>query len=442
MAITIPETITVHLGSPGSNARNVTVPFTDYIKNVASNEIYPTWPEEAIRANILAQISYALNRIYTEWYPSMGYDYDITNDIRYDQTYKPNSDVFENISEMVDEIFNNYIVNNNSIIPYFAAYCDGRNTRCDGLEQWGTLELANNGLTAEEILESYYGDAISIIENAPVENMPKSYPGIPLRLGSGGEDVRSLQRQLNRISQNYPAIPKSDTDGIFDIGTEEAVREFQKIFNLQQDGIVGKATWYKVRRIYNAVMQLAELFGEPITPEEAERIFAEELPIGSSGEQVQYVQYYLGLVGYFDDNVPLIDVTGYYDENTKNAVTAFQNTQGLEPTGILDRDTWNALVKAYNQILSTSSDAIKEQGYELYPGRVLTQGMQGEDVRALQTLLQRAAAKDNTIPSVEVTGVFDKATEQAVRNLQQRAGYKNSGAVGALTWDYIVQLAQ
>lgn len=272
MAITIPETITVHLGSPGSNARNVTVPFTDYIKNVASNEIYPTWPEEAIRANILAQISYALNRIYTEWYPSMGYDYDITNDIRYDQTYKPNSDVFENISEMVDEIFNNYIVNNNSIIPYFAAYCDGRNTRCDGLEQWGTLELANNGLTAEEILESYYGDAISIIENAPVENMPKSYPGIPLRLGSGGEDVRSLQRQLNRISQNYPAIPKSDTDGIFDIGTEEAVREFQKIFNLQQDGIVGKATWYKVRRIYNAVMQLAELFGEPITPEEAERI--------------------------------------------------------------------------------------------------------------------------------------------------------------------------
>ena len=294
MAITIPETITVHLGSPGSNARNVTVPFTDYIKNVASNEIYPTWPEEAIRANILAQISYALNRIYTEWYPSMGYDYDITNDIRYDQTYKPNSDVFENISEMVDEIFNNYIVNNNSIIPYFAAYCDGRNTRCDGLEQWGTLELANNGLTAEEILESYYGDAISIIENAPVENMPKSYPGIPLRLGSGGEDVRSLQRQLNRISQNYPAIPKSDTDGIFDIGTEEAVREFQKIFNLQQDGIVGKATWYKVRRIYNAVMQLAELFGEPITPEEAERIFAEELSIGSSGEQVQYVQYYLG----------------------------------------------------------------------------------------------------------------------------------------------------
>ena len=147
-------------------------------------------------------------------------------------------------------------------------------------------------------------------------------------------------------------------------------------------------------------------------------------------------------MGYFDDNVPLIDVTGYYDENTKNAVTAFQNTQGLEPTGILDRDTWNALVKAYNQILSTSSDAIKEQGYELYPGRVLTQGMQGEDVRALQTLLQRAAAKDNTIPSVEVTGVFDKATEQAVRNLQQRAGYKNSGAVGALTWDYIVQLAQ
>lgn len=442
MAITIPETITVHLGSPGSNAQNVTVPFADYIKNVASNEIYPTWPEEAIRANILAQISYALNRIYTEWYPSMGYNFDITNDIRYDQTYKPNGDVFENISEMVDEIFNNYIVNNNSIIPFFAAYCDGKNTKCDGLEQWGTLELANSGLTAEEILENYYGDNISIIENSPVENVQKSYPGMPLRIGSAGEDVRSLQRQLNRISQNYPAIPKVDTDGIFDVGTEEAVRTFQKIFNLEQDGIVGKATWYKVKRIYNAVMQLAELFAEPITAEEAQRLFSEELSMGSSGEEVQFAQYYLALVGYFDTNVPLIEVTGYFDENTKNAVNAFQNTKGLEPTGVIDRDTWNELVKAYNQILSTSADEIKQQGYELYPGRLLTQGMQGEDIRALQILLQRAAAHDNTIPKVEVTGVFDSETEQAVRNIQQRAGFKNSGAVGALTWDYLVGLAQ
>ena len=211
--ITIPENITVHLGSPSSNAENITVPFSDYIKNVASHEIYPTWPEEAIRANILAQISYALNRIYTEWYPSMGYDFDITNDTRYDQSYRKGGNVFENISEIVDDIFNNYIVNENSILPFLSAYCDGRYTNCAGLKQWDTVLLAEQGLTADEILRRFYGDNISIVYDAKVENFPQSYPGAPLRLGSAGNEVYMLQRQLNRIGRNYPAIPYINPDG-------------------------------------------------------------------------------------------------------------------------------------------------------------------------------------------------------------------------------------
>ncbi len=440
MAVTIPENITVHLGSPGSDAENITLPFADYIKNVASHEIYPTWPEEAIRANILAQISYALNRIYTEWYPSMGYDYDITNDTRYDQSFKKEGEIFENISRITDEIFNDYIVNEGSILPYFTAYCDGRYTRCPGLEQWTTLELANQGNTAEEILKYFYGDDISIVYNAEVEDIEESYPGIPLRQGSAGNAVLSLQRQLNRISRNYPAIPRVGADGYFGVGTENAVKEFQRVFDLTPDGVVGKATWYKIRRIYNAVMNLAELYSDPITPEMAENLFLEDIRLGSSGNQAETVQYYLALVAYFDDDIPVSNIRGPFSEANVETVKAFQRKRGLEPTGIVDRNTWNELVRAYNAILLNTPPEIKEAGYEVYPGRVLTFGMRGDDVTALQNLIIRAREKDNTIPAVEVTGVFDDATNAAVRELQRRGGYRNTGAVGPVMWEYIVSL--
>ena len=206
MAITVPENITVHLGPPGSDAPNVTVPFADYIKNVASSEIYPTWPENALRANILAEISFALNRIYTEYYRSRGYDFDITNSTAYDQSYRPDRDIFENISQIVDDIFNDYIVREGQVQPLFAQYCDGREVQCAGLSQWGTVTLANEGLLPYEILQRYYGDDINIVFDAPVGNIEESYPGTPLRLGDGGEEVRQLQLRLNRIGQNYPTI--------------------------------------------------------------------------------------------------------------------------------------------------------------------------------------------------------------------------------------------
>ena len=195
----IPENITVHLGRPTESARNVTVPFADYIKNVASSEIYPTWPENALRANILAQISFTLNRIYTEYYRSRGYDFDITNSTAFDQSFVYGRDIFENISQIVDEIFNEYVRRSGSVEPLFAVYCDGINVQCNGVSQWGSVELANQGLTPYEILQYYYGDGIELVTDVPVVGSITSYPGTPLRLGSNGDEVYFVQTRLNRI---------------------------------------------------------------------------------------------------------------------------------------------------------------------------------------------------------------------------------------------------
>ena len=252
----IPETVTVHLGTPDSSAPNVTVPFIDYITNVASSEIYPTWPEEAIRANIYAQISFVLNRIYTEYYRSRGYDFDITNSTAFDQSFVNNRDYIENISQIVGDIFNSYLVRQGFVEPLFAQYCDGVRVQCDGLSQWGTVDLADQGYTPYEILQYYYGDNINIVSDAPIMNVSSTAPIRPLRLGSGGDEVRQLQLRLNRISDNYPSIPKiALPDGVFSFDTEDAVKRFQEIFGLTPDGIVGNSTWYRVLFIYNAVNQ-------------------------------------------------------------------------------------------------------------------------------------------------------------------------------------------
>ena len=264
----IPQTVTVHLGPPDSDAENVTLPFAEYITNVASSEIYPTWPENAIRAHVYAQISFTLNRIYTEYYRSRGYDFDITNSTAYDQSFVKGRDYFENVGRIVSEIFNSYITRQGNVEPLFASYCDGKEVVCDGLSQWGTVTLANQGLTPYEILKYYYGDDINIVMNAPIDLPNSSAPPVPLRLGSGGDEVRTLQLRLNRISDNYPAIPKiALPDGVFSFDTEDAVKKFQETFGLTPDGIVGNATWYKILFLYNAVKRLNELNSEGITYE-------------------------------------------------------------------------------------------------------------------------------------------------------------------------------
>ena len=200
----VPEYITVHLGAPDAPAENVTVTFPRYIKGVAASEIYPTWDESAIRANILAQISVALNRVYTEFYRSRGYDFDITNNTQYDQAFSPNKETFENINAIVDDMFNNYIVRRGNVEPLYAQFCDGVRTQCRGLSQWGSQELAQQGLTPYEILQYYYGQDIDLVYNAPVGDSIPSYPGQPLTVGSVGEDVRTIQRELNRIRKKSP----------------------------------------------------------------------------------------------------------------------------------------------------------------------------------------------------------------------------------------------
>lgn len=437
----VPEMITVHLGPPDSPAENVTVSFPDYIKNVASSEIYPTWPENAVRANIYAQISYTLNRIYTEWYRSKGYDFDITNSTQYDHYFVKDREIFENVSQIVDEIFNDYIVRQGSIVPLFASYCNGTTSTCTGLSQWGTVDLANQGYTPYEILRYYYGNDINIIENAPISSNVESYPGFPLKLGSSGNEVLTIQRQLNRISDNYPSIPKiTNLNGIFGTQTEDAVRQFQYIFNLAQDGIVGKATWYKIKNVFNGIARLAELTADRLTYEDVSPMYPSLLTEGMSGDYIKTLQYYLDVVAYFYPQIPDITVDGYFGEKTKEAVMAFQNLQGLTVDGIVGRDTWRSLTNAYNTVLKTIPPEYQTETSLIYPGYILSEGLENNDVKRLQTLLQSISAVNPSIPNVEINGVYDPTTVAAVSALQEFFGIPVTGTVGAATWSLIANL--
>lgn len=437
----IPETITVHLGLPDQPAENVTVNFLDYIKNVASSEIYPTWPESAIRANIYAQISYAINRVYTEWYRSKGYDFDITNTTQYDQYFVKDREVFENISRIVDEIFNNYVVREGSVSPLFTAYCNGTTSRCDGLSQWGTVTLAEQGYTPLEILQFYYGDDIAIIKNAPIRPNVESYPGFPLKLGSSGNEVKTIQQQLNRIADAYPSIPKiNDPNGIFGAQTEAAVKRFQNIFNLAHDGIVGKSTWYRIKNVYNGVKKLAELTAENLTFDEVEPIYPSLLKEGMSGDYIKTLQYYLNIVAYFYPQIPNIDVDGYFGPKTREAVIAFQEMFGLVPDGIVGRDTWKALSNAYKTSINSIPEEYKSEAEIVYPGYVLSEGITNDDVRRLQTFLEKISQAYPSIPSVTVDGVFGEKTKEAVSAIQRMYGIPVSGVAGPVTWGLIINL--
>lgn len=431
----IPETITVHLGAPGSNAANVVVPFPEYIKNVASSEIYPTWPESAIRANIYAQISFALNRIYTEWYRSRGYDFDITNNTQYDQKFIYGRDIFENISAIVDDIFNNYVVRQGNVEPLFTSYCSGTTVTCPGLSQWGTVSLANQGLGPYEILQYYYGDNIDIVQNAPVGTNIESYPGAPLSIGSGGNDVRILQTELNRISNNYPAISKiSPINNVFGPSTAEAVRVFQGIFDLPQTGVVDKSTWYKIKYIYTSVKNLADLSSEGLRLEDVQLPFPRVLREGMRGNEVAIIQYYLRAASTYNSMIPPVTVDNIFGPQTTEAVKAFQTYYGLTPDGIVGRNTWNALQETYRGILNTLPPGYNENRSKIYPGSLLARGSTGQDVTDLQTYLNLVGRTYTNIPEIPVTGYFGEQTEEAVRAFQEAFGLEITGTVGPITW--------
>ena len=431
----IPEMITVHLGTPGSDAPNVTVPFSDYIKNVASSEIYPTWSEAALRANILAETSFALNRVYTEYYRSRGYDFDITNSTASDQAFIYGREIFDNISALVDEQFDDYISRIGAVEPLFAQYCNGTTVTCDGLSQWGSEALGRDGAGAFEILTNYYGNDIEIVFDTPISGVTESYPGAPLKLGAFGNSVRQMQFRLNRIAENYPAIPRIKyPNGFYDEETEAAVKEFQWIFSLTPDGIVGRATWYKILRLYTSVKSLAELASEGVPIEDVTNTFPEVLKIGERGSPVVELQYLLSFIARFVPFIPAPAVDGIFGEETERSLIAFQTYYGMDETGVADDAVWNRLRSVYRGMLESSPDDyyLANEAYYGYP---IAAGSEGPFVSRVQGYLGYLSKFYPEIPAVAVDGVFGPGTEAAVKAFQRLFGIDESGAVGALTYN-------
>ena len=349
----IPQQITVHLGGPSTNAKNVTLPFVDYVKNVASSEIYPTWDEDALRANIAAIVSFALNRVYTEFYRSRGYDFDITSSTAIDQAFVDGRSYFDSVSRLADELFNDYLRRPGFVEPLAAKFCNGTTVTCQGLSQWGSQNLAQQGFSAQQILENYYGN-IETVVNAPVRDLISSYPGTPIRRGSTGPEVVTIQVALNRISQNYPAIPKIPAiDGIFGSRTEAAVRKFQEVFDLNVDGIVGPATWYAIVRLYTAVTNLSELQSQ------GQQYYAinwnppRSLRLGSTGDKVRLLQYMLSVLSDFISEIPTLSIDGIYGTATRAAVLAAQRYFRLPETGSVDETVWNEIYDQFSGIENT-----------------------------------------------------------------------------------------
>ena len=435
--VIIPKNITVHLGKPAASARNVTVSFRRYIANVASSEVYPTWPESALRANIHCQISLALNRIYTEWYPSRGYSFNITNSTSYDQYYVHGRTVFDVMVRLTDDIFNTYLRKTGTVNPYYSEYCDGKSVTCPGLKQWGTVTLAKQGKTPLQILKYYYGSNIEIVRTNNIQAIPQSYPGSPLRQGDSGTAVFTLQRQLNRIAKDYPFFGKLSVDGVFGPRMVSTVKTFQRQFNLTADGVVGRQTWYKISYIYVSVKDLAELTSEGETSSGTLSDGSwggTALRTGSTGSAVEQVQFWLNTLAQYESAIPSLAVDGRYGTSTASAVRAFQRRYGLTVDGVVGRETWNAI---YNEFRSIQSDNGTPNAY---PGTALREGASGQNVRLVQFWLKIARTVYSRLNDLTVDGTFGAATTAAVKQFQTYFGLTSDGVVGRTTWNKLYEV--
>ena len=435
--VIIPKNITVHLGKPAASARNVTVSFRRYIANVASSEVYPTWPESALRANIHCQISLALNRIYTEWYPSRGYSFNITNSTSYDQYYVHGRTVFDVMVRLTDDIFNTYLRKTGTVNPYYSEYCDGKSVTCPGLKQWGTVTLAKQGKTPLQILKYYYGSNIEIVRTNNIQAIPQSYPGSPLRQGDSGTAVFTLQRQLNRIAKDYPFFGKLTVDGVFGPRMASTVKTFQRQFNLTADGVVGRQTWYKISYIYVSVKDLAELTSEGETSSGTLSDGSwggTTLRTGSTGSAVEQVQFWLNTLAQYESALPPLAVDGSYGAATASAVRAFQRRYGLTVDGVVGRETWNAI---YNEFRSIQSDNGTPNAY---PGTALREGASGQNVRLVQFWLKIAHTVYSRLNDLTVDGRFGAATTAAVKRFQTYFGLTSDGVVGRTTWNKLYEV--
>mgnify|MGYP005908893603 CR=1 FL=1 len=397
------------------------------------------WPEQALRANIHCQISLALNRIYTEWYPSKGYSFNITNSTSYDQYYVHGRTVFDVMVRLTDDIFNTYIRKTGTVNPYYAEYCDGKSVTCPGLKQWGTVTLANQGRNALSILKYYYGNNIEIIRTNNIQSIPQSYPGSPLRQGSTGAAVFTLQRQLNRITKDYPFLGLLTVDGIFGRKMTETVKKFQKQFNLTADGVVGRSTWYKISYIYVSVKDLAELTSEGETfsgtlPDGPWNFGSSVLKQGSTGSEVEQMQFWLSTLAQYESSIPSVKVDGVYGSGTAAAVRAFQRRYGLTVDGIVGLTTWTEL---YDQFRSIQSDNGTPNAY---PGTALREGSSGQNVRLVQFWLKIARTVYTSLANVTVDGKFGAGTAAAVQRFQRYFGLTSDGVVGRITWNKLYEV--
>ena len=378
--VIIPKNITVHLGKPAASARNVTVSFRDYIANVASSEVYPTWP---------------------------------------------------------DDIFNTYIRKTGTVNPYYSEYCDGKSVTCPGLKQWGTVTLANQGRNALQILKYYYGNDIEIIRTSNIQSIPQSYPGSPIRQGDSGTAVFTLQRQLNRITKDYPFLGLLTVDGVFGAKMAATVRAFQKQFNLTADGVVGRQAWYKISYIYVSVKDLAELTseGEVSSGTLSDGTWGGTvLRTGSTGSAVEQLQFWLNTLAQYESSIPSLTVDGVYGTGTANTVRAFQRKYGLTVDGVVGRDTWTEL---YDQFRSIQSDNGTPNAY---PGTALREGASGQNVRLVQFWLKIARTVYSNLNNITVDGKFGSATTAAVKRFQTYFGLTSDGVVGRTTWNKLYEV--
>ena len=395
------------------------------------------WPEQALRANIHCQISLALNRIYTEWYPSRGYSFNITNSTSYDQYYVHGRTVFDVMVRLTDDIFNTYLRKTGTVNPYYSEYCDGKSVTCPGLKQWGTVTLAKQGKTPLQILKYYYGSNIEIVRTNNIQAIPQSYPGSPLRQGDSGTAVFTLQRQLNRIAKDYPFFGKLTVDGVFGPRMVSTVKTFQRQFNLTADGVVGRQTWYKISYIYVSVKDLAELTSEGETSSGTLSDGSwggTALRTGSTGSAVEQVQFWLNTLAQYESAIPSLAVDGRYGASTASAVRAFQRRYGLTVDGVVGRETWNAI---YNEFRSIQSDNGTPNAY---PGTALREGASGQNVRLVQFWLKIAHTVYSRLNDLTVDGTFGAATTAAVKRFQTYFGLTSDGVVGRTTWNKLYEV--
>lgn len=436
----IPNNITVHLGSPDSPAENVNVPFIYYIKNVVSSEIYPTWDYDAIVANTLAIVSFALNRIYTEFYPSRGKDFDITNSTAIDQKFVRDRSIFDNVGAIVDNYFDVYIRRKGFIEPLAAKFCNGTTVTCAGLSQWGSEYMARDGVNYLNILYAYYGNDIELVYNAPVKDIKYSYAGA-LKEGNSGLAVRNAQIMLNRISEAYPSIPKIAADGIFGPKTGASVKKFQQIFGLTSDGIIGKATWYELVRLYVGLNRLNELnslgqqyYGISLTYPAAVRF-------GDRGNNVRTIQYFINVIAEYSDYINSVPIDGIFGNKTLNAVKEFQSANGLPVDGLVGRQTWDLMYNAVKGIYNTDYINLDYsiESTQPFPGKTLIFGDSGEDVSYVQKLLNGIFRIFRTALPINVNGYYDNSTVQSVNRFQLAYELPITGTVDEQTWNALNQ---